>query len=230
MGHRLWWEDGSVVYNCCLGLSSTLILGSKSHRTHDHILLSQIWGSQPGRSGPCIYFPQEQGNQVIHPGIGLSNSNWSWGYVITDSRSASLSCCQAPMWGPLTDFYYCRTVVCMLMWCALFDEILGLQCWALPAHSFSGLIPSRLITIFYSLKFETPSTWRAMSRYLYPPGTGWPSYIPRHWVPFSFTGLQWRYSLDSCRCVIMVCPLRGKDGSNLQPLLVSPCTASARAT
>jgi hypothetical protein len=21
--------------------------------------------------------------------------------------------------------------------------------------------------------------------YLYPPGTGWPSYIPRHWVPFS---------------------------------------------
>jgi hypothetical protein len=23
------------------------------------------------------------------------------------------------------------------------------------------------------------------SPYLYPPGTGWPSYIPRHWVPFS---------------------------------------------
>jgi hypothetical protein len=21
--------------------------------------------------------------------------------------------------------------------------------------------------------------------YLYPPGTGWPSYTPRHWVPFS---------------------------------------------
>jgi hypothetical protein len=28
-------------------------------------------------------------------------------------------------------------------------------------------------------------TWRARSPYLYPPGTGWPSYTPRHWVPFS---------------------------------------------
>jgi hypothetical protein len=32
---------------------------------------------------------------------------------------------------------------------------------------------------------ETPRTWRARSPYLYPPGTGWPGYIPRHWVPFS---------------------------------------------
>jgi hypothetical protein len=27
--------------------------------------------------------------------------------------------------------------------------------------------------------------WRARSPYLYPPGTWWPSYTPRHWVPFS---------------------------------------------
>jgi hypothetical protein len=26
----------------------------------------------------------------------------------------------------------------------------------------------------------------ARSPYLYPPGAGWPSYTPRHWVPFSF--------------------------------------------
>jgi hypothetical protein len=37
----------------------------------------------------------------------------------------------------------------------------------------------------FCLKFETPSTWRAWSPYLYPPGTGWPSCNPRHWVPFS---------------------------------------------
>jgi hypothetical protein len=30
-----------------------------------------------------------------------------------------------------------------------------------------------------------PPTWRARSPYLYPPGTGWPGYTPRHWVPFS---------------------------------------------
>jgi hypothetical protein len=29
------------------------------------------------------------------------------------------------------------------------------------------------------------ATWRARSPELYPPGTGWPSYTPRHWVPFS---------------------------------------------
>jgi hypothetical protein len=39
--------------------------------------------------------------------------------------------------------------------------------------------------IFYCLRFETPPTWRARSPYLYPPGKRWPSYTPRHWVPFS---------------------------------------------
>jgi hypothetical protein len=27
-------------------------------------------------------------------------------------------------------------------------------------------------------------TWRARSKYLYPPGRGWPNYTPRHWAPF----------------------------------------------
>jgi hypothetical protein len=31
---------------------------------------------------------------------------------------------------------------------------------------------------------ETPPTWRARSPYLYPPGTGWPSYTPGQWVHF----------------------------------------------
>jgi hypothetical protein len=29
-------------------------------------------------------------------------------------------------------------------------------------------------------------TWRATSPYLYPPGTEWPSYTPRHWILFSW--------------------------------------------
>jgi hypothetical protein len=37
----------------------------------------------------------------------------------------------------------------------------------------------------YCLRFKDPPTWRAMSSYLYPPGTGRSSYTPRHWVPFS---------------------------------------------
>jgi hypothetical protein len=58
-------------------------------------------------------------------------------------------------------------------------------CWSSPAQSFSGPSPAGLMTIFYCLRFEIPRTWRARSPYLYPPGTGWPSYTPRHWVPFS---------------------------------------------
>jgi hypothetical protein len=41
-----------------LAFASTVILKSKSCRTHDHILLSQI---RPGGRGPCIYIHQEQG-------------------------------------------------------------------------------------------------------------------------------------------------------------------------
>jgi hypothetical protein len=41
------------------------------------------------------------------------------------------------------------------------------------------------MTIFYCLRFETPSTWRARSPCLYSPETEWPGYNPGHWVPFS---------------------------------------------
>jgi hypothetical protein len=41
------------------------------------------------------------------------------------------------------------------------------------------------MTTFYCLRFETPPTWRTRSPYLRPSGTGWPSYTPRHLVPFS---------------------------------------------
>jgi hypothetical protein len=55
-----------------------------------------------------------------------------------------------------------------------------------------------LMTTFYCLRFETPPTWRVRSPYLYPSGTGWSTYIPRHWVPFRrllrLSGLRWRYA------------------------------------
>jgi hypothetical protein len=37
---------------------------------------------------------------------------------------------------------------------------------------------------YFAVSSETPPTWRARFPYLYPPGTGWPSYTPGHWVPF----------------------------------------------
>jgi hypothetical protein len=58
-------------------------------------------------------------------------------------------------------------------------------CWPSPGQSFSGPSSAGLMTVFYCLRFETPPTSRARSPYLYPPGTGWSGYTPRHWTPFS---------------------------------------------
>jgi hypothetical protein len=48
-------------------------------------------------------------------------------YVTTDGQSASLSWCQAPIWGLRPDFYYCQIVTGLLMWGALSDERTGLS-------------------------------------------------------------------------------------------------------
>jgi hypothetical protein len=52
------------------------------------------------------------------------------------------------------------------------------------------------MTIFCCLRFETPHTWRARSPYLYPPGTGCPSYTPRYLVPFSSPPMTRRVTVE----------------------------------
>jgi hypothetical protein len=54
-----------------LALASAVIHRSESPGNHDHILLSQIQDSQPGRPDPHIYIPQEQGGPVVPPGTGF---------------------------------------------------------------------------------------------------------------------------------------------------------------
>jgi hypothetical protein len=71
-----------------LGLARAVTLESKSHRTHDHILLSHLKLPQPGDPGSRIYIPQEQGNPVIPPGTGfpscrLYDSQGSGGGILT---------------------------------------------------------------------------------------------------------------------------------------------------
>jgi hypothetical protein len=38
---------------------------------------------------------------------------------------------------------------------------------------------------YFTVSSESPPTWMARFPYLYRPGTGWPSYTPGHWVPFT---------------------------------------------
>jgi hypothetical protein len=56
--------------------------------------------------------------------------------------------------------------------------------WALPEQSLLGRSPAELRP-YFTVSSETPPTWRARSPYLYPPGTGWPSYTPGQWVPLT---------------------------------------------
>jgi hypothetical protein len=69
----------------------------------------------------------------------------------------------------------------VLMYHSLWQEdgfVVYNYCWSSPAQSFSGPTPAGLVTIFYSLRFETPPTWRAWSPYLNIPGTRWSSFNP----------------------------------------------------
>jgi hypothetical protein len=65
----------------------------------------------------------------FHESICNSNSpgTESECYVTTDVRSSSLSWNKAPIWGLRPEFYYCQTVVGLLMWGALPDERTGLS-------------------------------------------------------------------------------------------------------
>jgi hypothetical protein len=51
-------------------------------------------------------------------------------------------------------------------------------------HFFGFCNNNFLHSKFFSLA-SNPPTWRNRSLYLCPPATGWPSYTPRHRVPFS---------------------------------------------
>jgi hypothetical protein len=61
----------NLLVKLLLGLTSAVTLGSKTSRTHDHILLSHLRLPKLGGPDPRIYIPQEQGGPVIPLGTGL---------------------------------------------------------------------------------------------------------------------------------------------------------------
>jgi hypothetical protein len=79
------WVSNLLV-QLLLGLVRAVTLGSKSRRTHGHILLSHLILPQPGGPGPRIYIPQETGGPVVSPGtvfpscrlLRLSGLLWSY--------------------------------------------------------------------------------------------------------------------------------------------------------
>jgi hypothetical protein len=109
---------------------------------------------------------------------------WGRRYFTTDGQSVSLgiehpcgTCDQIllPVGMLLSE------ICCLVSVGRLSDEKTGLQ---FAVQSLNGPSSSEPITILYCFIWEPP-TWRTRFPYLYPPGTGWPSYTPGHWVPFT---------------------------------------------
>jgi hypothetical protein len=61
----------NLLVQLLLGLARAVILGTKSRRTHDHILSPNLTVPKPGGPGSRIYIPQEQRGPVIPPGTGF---------------------------------------------------------------------------------------------------------------------------------------------------------------
>jgi hypothetical protein len=83
---------------------------------------------------------------------------------------------------------------------SLMRELICSLLWALLEQSLSGPSPTELMTIFYYLIWGTPDLEGQVLVFIWypPPGKGWPSYTPGHWVPFRrhlrLAGLRWSYS------------------------------------
>jgi hypothetical protein len=173
MGHPLWQEGGSVIYSCCWSSPAQSL-------------------SCPHSGGPDsrLYLPHRQGSPVIPPGNGILTLDYQLTSEVVDvkllpmvSRLPSESHDQifilyVTMW-----VYLCGTPSLTRGWvCTLLvQSLLGLA-RAVTLGSKSRRTHDHIITV----SFETSQTWRARSPYLYPPGTGWPSYTPEHWVTFLF--------------------------------------------
>jgi hypothetical protein len=110
--------------------------------------------------------------------------------IKTDGQSASLSWNKVPIWGLRPHFYYCQTVVCLLMWGAVSDERTGVSFTI--AHGPRQRIHSRIRVPWDSWPYITVSDSRLPFRRLL-------------WLE----GLRWRYSPPSLRgllcCLCMRC-------------------------
>jgi hypothetical protein len=106
----------------------------------------------------------------------------------TSSESVSMSWYRAPLWDLRPDITSCPNVAVwnlrlVSVGCPLWREDGSVVCSVSTQWSESRRTRNHTLTV----SSETPPTWRARSPYLYPPGRGWPSYTPGHWVPFTST-------------------------------------------
>jgi hypothetical protein len=86
----------NLLVQLLLGLARAVTLGSKSRRTHCHILLFYLRLPQPGGPGPNTYIPQEQGGPAIPPGTGSPCVASYHSQGTGDHRGGLLNPCSLP--------------------------------------------------------------------------------------------------------------------------------------
>jgi hypothetical protein len=86
-----------------LGCARAVTLGTKSRRSHCHILLSHLRLPQPEVQGFRIYIPQEQGCPVIPLGLGFTRT-FKFKLYYDRPSVGQFVLVSGPLWGPWPDF------------------------------------------------------------------------------------------------------------------------------
>jgi hypothetical protein len=156
VGHSLWREDGSVVYNCCWSSPAQSFSGSSP------VGFVTIFYTLRFETSLFVASCLSQGSSgVIRPRLhtGLTQSqSQSQSHIATDGQSVSLGV--EPSVGLVTRYLLLFDRVLFLVGRPFRREdrsVFCICCWLLPAQSFSGPSPLGLATMFYCLRFVTLS-------------------------------------------------------------------------
>jgi hypothetical protein len=121
-------------------------------------------------------------------------------YAETGSQSARLSWCQVP--SGIKDQIFITLWQLRVCSCGALSVSrrrvyrLKLLLVFTSTDLLSGPSPAGIMTISYSLRFETLLTRRVSYPYLQPLGAGWSGYTPRHWVPFYLPLTTRRFTVE----------------------------------
>jgi hypothetical protein len=178
LGRPLWREDGSV-------FCSAICQRSESRRTQNHTLLSHLrllWSlsvasyDSQGLRWKHSYPPSHGGSDPT------TVSSCSKSKLLYDWQSVSQSVClgiEYPYGNcdqKLFPIGMLLSEICGIV--SIDDEMMmmmrGRVCNLQCNHSIVRVAQNP--KQYFTVSSETPPTWRARFPYLYPPGTGWPSY------------------------------------------------------
>jgi hypothetical protein len=149
------------------------------------ILYCLYFGDSPNLEGKVAVFtsPRNRVAQLYPRTLGLSNclaveaklwSTVSW----PNCLGVGL------LFGVHDQIFFFSVWQLRVSWCGVPSLTRGQVCNLPCQSSHSWVWVPQNSWPYFTVSFQTLPTWRARSPYLYPPGTGWSSYISGYWVPF----------------------------------------------